>query len=67
MDINYSFLKDELVLNEIRKHKWIESEKLGKEIGFATAAHDWIKKYGELWKQYRSKNQDLNNIFAERR
>ena len=39
---NYSFLRDELALEEIRKHKWIESEKQQKEVGFATAAVDWI-------------------------
>ena len=49
----YSFLKDELALLEIRKHKWIESEKHGCEIGFATAAVDWIKKYGATWRSYR--------------
>ncbi|MCK5013580.1 MAG: hypothetical protein KAS66_07155 [Candidatus Omnitrophica bacterium] len=53
MDLNYSFLKDELALEEIRKHKWIESEKQKKEIGFATAAVDWIKKYGQSWKAFR--------------
>lgn len=49
----YSFLKDELAVVEIRKHKWIESEKRGYEVGFATAAIDWIKKYGSTWKQFR--------------
>jgi hypothetical protein len=49
----YPFLKDELAINEIRKHKWIESEKAGQEIGFATAAVDWINKYGEAWLQFR--------------
>ena len=43
MTEHYSFLNDELALLEIRKHKWIESEKCGREIGFASAALDWIK------------------------
>ena len=50
---DYSLLRDELALTEIRKHKWIESEKLGREIGFATAAVDWIEKYGEAFKRHR--------------
>ena len=54
MKINYSFLKDELALAEIRKHKWLESEKKGCEIGFATAALDWIKKHGLQWLEYHS-------------
>ena len=29
---------------EILKHKWIESEKIGKDIGFDTALFDWIIK-----------------------
>ena len=56
MKINYPFLKDELAVIEIRKHKWIESQKRGEEIGFASAAMDWVNKYGEAWKQYRIEN-----------
>ena len=67
MNINYSFLQDELALVEIRKHKWIESEKSGKEISFATAALDWIKKYGQDWKNYRFGLQSNQNIFSEKR
>ena len=67
MDINYSFLKDELAILEIRKHKWIESEKCGHEIGFATAAVDWIKKYGHDWKLYRLGIQNEQNVFSEKR
>ena len=67
MKTTYSFLKDELALIEIRKHKWIESEKLGHEIGFATAAHDWINKYGYTWKQFRLDVEDSKNIFTENR
>ena len=53
MKTSYSFLKDELVLEEIRKHKWIESEKAGHEIGFASAAYDWICRYGEEWLKHQ--------------
>jgi len=67
MKQNYSFLKDELALAEIRKHKWLESEKLGTEVGFATAALDWIKKYGEAWLQYRLQNTADDNPFVEKR
>jgi len=52
-NIQYSFLKDELALEEIRRHKWIESEKRNEEVGFATAALDWIEKYGEQWLRLR--------------
>ncbi len=67
MKTDYSFLKDELALLEIRKHKWIESEKLGREIGFATAALDWINKYGSAWKQFRLETENKQNVLTEHR
>lgn len=63
----YSFLQDELALIEIRKHKWLESEKQKREIGFATAAMEWIQKYGEGWLQARLKNSAAQNLFVEKR
>lgn len=56
MPNKYSFLKDETALLEIKRHKWLESQKKGKEIGFATAALDWIKNHGNDWKDYHFKN-----------
>ena len=51
----YPFLKDQTARQEIYKHKWIESEKAGREIGFATAAYDWITRYGQSWLDYQRK------------
>lgn len=67
MKNKYSYLKDPLVLAQIRKHKWIESQKRGKDVGFAFASLDWIKKYGKAWKkgQYKAVKEDA--VFAERR
>ena len=42
--------------NEILKHKWIESEKAGTDIGFEKALLDWIRKYRTSWKKDRNKN-----------
>ncbi|MDD3374557.1 MAG: PilZ domain-containing protein [Candidatus Omnitrophica bacterium] len=67
MQKKYSFLKDNLALMEIRKHKWIESEKRKKEIGFATAALDWINKYGHTWKIARLGASQEIDIFLEKR
>ena len=39
--------------NEILKHKWIESEKEGNDIGFERALLDWIRKYRSNWKKQR--------------
>lgn len=49
MKTDYPFLQDTQARHEIYKHKWIESEKAGREIGFASAALDWISRYGETW------------------
>ena len=40
---------------EILKHKWIESEKAGKDIGFEKALLDWIVKHRSQWREKRMK------------
>jgi hypothetical protein len=41
---------------EILRHKWLESEKLGKDIGFEKALLDWIRKHRESWRKSRKIN-----------
>ncbi|MDQ6764656.1 MAG: DUF4032 domain-containing protein [Verrucomicrobiota bacterium] len=38
---------------EILKHKWIESEKAGSDIGFERALLDWIVKHRSSWRDKR--------------
>ena len=38
---------------EILKHKWIESEKAGADIGFEKALCDWIVKHRSAWRTQR--------------
>jgi hypothetical protein len=38
---------------QILKHKWIESEKAGHDIGFERALTDWILKYRSGWRKWR--------------
>jgi hypothetical protein len=40
---------------EILKHKWIESEKAGTDIGFEKALLDWIVKHRSSWRDRRIK------------
>jgi len=40
---------------EILKHKWIESEKAGTDIGFEKALLDWIVKHRSNWRDRRKK------------
>jgi hypothetical protein len=38
---------------EILRHKWIESEKAGYDIGFERALLDWIVKHRSTWRKNR--------------
>ena len=51
-------LQDERVREEIDKHKWLESEKAGYDIGFEKAAEDWISRYADEWEQTNSKREN---------
>ena len=39
--------------DEILKHKWIESEKVGFDIGFEKALTDWIVRHRSKWRKAR--------------
>ena len=41
---------DEIV-DEISRHKWLESEKAGWDIGGNRAARDWMVQHYEFWKK----------------
>ena len=49
--VSKKLLKDQRVMEEINKHKWIESEKVGYDIGFDRAAEDWVGRYADEWEQ----------------
>ncbi len=38
---------------EILRHKWIESEKHGEDIGFERALLDWILHHRSSWRKQR--------------
>ena len=38
---------------EILRHKWVESEKAGHDIGFEHALLDWIIKHRSAWLEHR--------------
>jgi hypothetical protein len=42
-------------IKEMLKHKWIESEKAGKDLG-DRAVFDWIEKYADKWREIRKKS-----------
>ena len=41
---------------EILRHKWIESEKAGHDIGFEKALLDWIVKHRSSWRAQRQRD-----------
>ncbi len=42
---------------EILRHKWIESEKAGHDIGFEKALLDWIVKHRSSWRAQRNNRE----------
>lgn len=44
------------IRNEVMKHKWIESEKAHKDVGFEYALVDWIVKYKTRWDEEHKAN-----------
>lgn len=43
---------------EILRHKWLESERLGYDIGFERALLDWIRKHRDSWRSARRQPSD---------
>jgi len=38
---------------ELLKHKWLESERLGEDIGFERALLDWVRYHRDDWRAKR--------------
>ena len=38
---------------EVLKHKWLESEKVGHDIGMKTAQKSWRKNHAKAWRKSR--------------
>jgi hypothetical protein len=52
----------EIQSREIERHKWIESEKAGRDLGM-DAAIDWILKYADMFSDQF--NQDIHTQLEE--
>jgi len=51
MEKNNLYQKFVELKKEIEKHKWIESEKRGGDIGFEQALVDWMSKHRIGWSE----------------
>lgn len=40
------------VVEEINRHKWLQSEMVGYDVGFESAAESWFEKYATAWVAY---------------
>jgi hypothetical protein len=45
---------------EILRHKWYESEKQGRDIGFERALLDWMLKHRTPWRQSRAASKGMS-------
>lgn len=42
-------------LDQILRHKWIVSEKEGKDVGFERALNEWAQNHRAEWRRHRNK------------
>jgi hypothetical protein len=63
---NAELLKDERVKEEIGRHRWIESEKAGSDIGFDRAAEDWLNRFSDSWMRSNLKQKTATARSARR-
>ncbi len=59
-------LKDPRVVEEIKRHLWIESEKAGRDIGFEKAANDWIAKFSAGWVKHYMADKSIKSSVAKK-
>lgn len=66
---NSELLKEEKVQQEISRHRWIESEKAGHDIGYDKAAGDWLNLYSDGWlahnKTPQAPKRDAKKVVSE--
>jgi hypothetical protein len=67
-DLSQDLVKESLLYKEflaereeILRHKWIESEKAGHDVGFEKALLDWIVKHRSAWRVKRQQEIPRNN------
>jgi len=54
-------LKNKRVVEEINRHRWIESEKAGCDIGFEKASMEWLEKFSKAWMQYHMPKRTISS------
>ena len=52
-------LRNKKVIQEINRHKWLESEIAGYDIGFEKATEDWLKRYASAWLAHHANQKNF--------
>ncbi len=48
-------------LAEIHRHKWLASEKEGRDVGFEKALTDWAAKHRQMWRKERNRRSQKSS------
>lgn len=56
-ELSKKLLGNKKVVEEINRHRWIESEKAGYDIGFDRASGDWLERFSRAWMDYHMPKQ----------
>jgi hypothetical protein len=59
----YQWFREER--EEILRHKWFESQKHGRDIGFEAALTDWIINHRAGWRQARMAEQGMQGVSVQ--
>ncbi len=44
-------------LAEIHRHKWLVSEREGRDVGFERALTEWVEQHRPMWRKLRNQRQ----------
>ena len=55
-------LRNKKVIEEINRHKWLESEIAGYDIGFEAATEDWLKRHAAAWVAYHADHKAKSSV-----
>ena len=60
-------LRNKKVIAEINRHKWLESEIAGYDVGFEAAAEDWLKNHAPAWIAYHMSAQPASKSSGKKK
>lgn len=58
---SFPYAEFQAELAEIHRHKWLASEKEGRDVGFERALTDWASKHREMWRKERNRRPQKNS------